>query len=346
MLGQSIALVVGILIVLATVTSAARTVVLPHGQPPRLTRIVFGVMRAIFTPFARLARNRRVRHRIYSLYAPAALLTLPIAWLSLSLTGFTFVFWGLGTEPLVDAFKLAGSSAFTIGFYDVDDVPRLVASFLSAGLTISVLGILLVTYLPTMYSAYTSRETAITALESYAGEPPRPIELLTRVHLIDGWQELRELWTDWRMTFAEIRETHTALPAVAMFQSSHPYRTWVGAVGALLDATAIHEAIHEAGDPDAQLCIRSGFLALREIADQFGFTHDPNPSPDDPISVDRSEFDRVIAALADVGLAMDRTGDAAWEAFAGWRVNYDTVLNQLAHLTGAHDVSLARERSD
>ncbi len=337
------ALIVGILFVLATVISAARTVVLPHGQPPRLTRMVFVFMRTVFTPFARLARTRERRHRIYSLYAPAALLTLPLAWLTLSIVGFTLIFWGLGTEPLLDAFKLAGSSMLTIGFYDVDDVPRLIVTFLAAGLTISVLGILLVTYLPTMYSAYTSRETAITALESYAGEPPRPVELLVRVHRIDGWQELRELWTDWRMNFAEIRETHTALPAVAMFQSSHPYRTWVGAIGALLDATAIHEAIHEVGDPDAQLCIRSGFLALREVADQFGFEHDDDPSPDDPISVDRAEFDAVVAELAEAGLEMTRTGDAAWEAFAGWRVNYDTVLNQLAGLTGAHDVSLTRE---
>lgn len=339
---QTFVLLAGILFILATVVSAARTVVLPHGQPPRLTRVVFGVMRRIFTPAARLARTRETRHRIYSLYAPLALLTLPLAWLALSTGGFTLVFWGLGTEPLIDAFKLAGSSMFTIGFYDVDDLPRLVVGFLAAGLTISVLGILLVTYLPTMYAAYTSRETAITALESYAGEPPRPVELLVRVHAIEGWQELRELWTDWRMTFAEMRETHTALPAVAMFQSSHPYRTWVGAIGALLDATAIHEAIHETGDPDAQLCIRSGFLALREVADQFGYTHDPNPAPDDPISVDRSEFDAVVAELAEAGLEMTRTGDAAWQAFAGWRVNYDTVLNQLAELTGAEDVSLTR----
>lgn len=341
-LQQALALGAGTVVVITTVISAARTVVLPHGRPPRLTSLVFRFMRIPFDWSARLMRSPEARHRVRSVYAPAGLLMLPLVWLSMSLLGFTLIFWGLGTEPLLDAFKLAGSSMLTIGFYDVDDFTRLAVGFLGAGLTISVLGILLVTYLPTMYSAYTSRETAITGLESYAGEPPEALEMLVRLHRIDAWDDLSDIFSEWRMHFAELRETHTALPAVVMFQSSHARRTWIGAVGALLDAAAIHQAISEVGDPEAQLCIRSGFLALREIADQFKFVYDPDPRPDDPISIPRSEFEGVVARLAEIGVPITRTGDAAWEAFAGWRVNYDTVLNQLAGLTGASDVSLLR----
>ena len=48
--------------------------------------------------------------------------------------------------------------------------------------------------------------------------------------------------------------------------------------------------------PTAPLCIRSGYVALREIAGFFGFDYDADPAPDDPISVTRDEFDELCDA--------------------------------------------------
>lgn len=337
-----LAIVAGAALVLTTVLSAARTVVLPHGRPVRLTGAIFRATRRVVDWTSRLARTPEGRHAVFSSYAPLSLLLLPLTWLGSSLVGFTLVFWGLDTRPLREAFKLAGSSLLTLGFFDVDDLPRLVVAFLAAALAISVLGILLVTYLPTMYQAYSTRETAITSLESFAGEPPRAAEMLTRMHGIGAWSSLSEIWTEWREWFAEARETHTALPAVVLFQSSSHERSWVGTVGVLLDAAAVHEAISQEGDADAQLCIRAGYLALREIAGFYRIPFDPDPEPDDPISVTRDEFEAVVSELAAAGIPMTRTGRDAWEAYAGWRVNYDAVLVGLADLTGTEDVSLER----
>lgn len=332
----------GVVVVTSTALSAARTVVLPHGRPVRITRFVFRSSRAVVRAAARFTSDNRRRHAVLSANAPIALLSLPLVWLSLALGGFTLIFWGLDTKPVSAAFKLAGSSMLTLGFFDVDDTPRLVVAFFAAALTISVLGILLVTYLPTIYTAYSSRETTITALESFAGEPPRAPEMLSRMYRIGGWERLDEIWTEWRLWFAEAQETHTALPALALFQSSHPNRSWVGAVGVVLDAAALKVALTDAFDAEAQLCIRSGFLTLREIARSFDFEFDPDPRPDDPISVSREEFDRVVAELEGVGIELQQDLDDAWIAFAGWRVNYDTVLNQMAELVGARDVTLER----
>ena len=59
------------------------------------------------------------------------------------------------------------------------------------------------------------------------------------------------------------------------------------------------------------------------------------PAPDDPISITRQEWDDAMDDLAASGVAIKADRDRAWRDFAGWRVNYDTVLLELAELTDA-----------
>ena len=67
--------------------------------------------------------------------------------------------------------------------------------------------------------------------------------------------------------------------------------------------------------PDGRLCIRSGYLALREIAASFGFDFDSDPSPDDPISISREEFDEVLRAARRERRAGAPGPDRAWRDF-------------------------------
>ena len=93
------------------------------------------------------------------------------------------------------------------------------------------------------------------------------------------------------------------------------------------------------------MCIRSGFLALRRIADFFGLVYDPDPAPDDPISITRGEFDAVWTRLAEAGVPLVDDQDQAWRDFAGWRVNYDAVLLALAEMTMAPYAPWTSDRS-
>jgi len=61
-----------------------------------------------------------------------------------------------------------------------------------------------------------------------------------------------------------------------------------------------------------------------------GIDHPRNPAPGDPISVDRATFDAVVAQLEGAGVPLRPDRDQAWRDFAGWRVNYDQVLLNLA----------------
>ena len=94
----------------------------------------------------------------------------------------------------------------------------------------------------------------------------------------------------------------------------------------MLDAAALHSSTLTEHDPDAMLCIRAGYIALRRIAGFFGIPYDPDPSPDDPISITRDEYDEAYDRLAAAGVELKADRDQAWRDFVGWRVNYDQVL--------------------
>jgi hypothetical protein len=105
------------------------------------------------------------------------------------------------------------------------------------------------------------------------------------------------------------------------------------AAGTVLDGAAlVRSAVDIPVDSQADLCIRAGYLALRYIAAFFRISYNPRPSATDPISVSRAEFEAALDEMAEAGVPLKADREQAWRDFAGWRVNYDTVLIALAEL--------------
>lgn len=324
--------IVGVLIVYVTLTSAIKTFVLPRSANVFLTRLVFRNIRRVFDLRTRGARTYEERDRILALYAPLALVILPVVWLFNVMVGYMAMFWALGVEPLYEAFKLSGSSLLTLGFASVNDFPQTVLAFSEATLGL-ILVALLIAYLPTMYSAFSQREAAVSMLEVRAGSPPSAITMIERFHRLRDLNEMREVWLEWERWFTFVEETHTSLAAINFFRSPQPDRSWITAAGAVLDAAALAASTLDIPrDVQADLCLRAGYLALRAIADFFRIPYNPNPKPDDPISISRQEFDEAYDEMKSLGIPLKADHDQAWRDFAGWRVNYDVPLLMLAEL--------------
>ena len=339
-----VAFAAGLVLVCATLASAVRTVVLPRGVQSRLTTAVFLAMRILFRVRLGRAPTYEQRDRVMAPYAPLSLLTLALVWLVLVAVGYTAMFWALGDESLRDAVTLSGSSLFTLGFLRPDDLPTILLAFTEASLGLVLLA-LVITYLPSIYTAFSRREAAVAHLEVRAGSPPFGPEMIERFARIGWLGGLAGLWDRWEGWFVEIEETHTSFPALVFFRSPQPEHSWVTAAGAVLDAAALASSTLEEHDPDAELTIRTGALCLRRIADYFGLEHDPDPKPDDPITVDRQEYDDAYDRLAAAGIKLKPDRDQAWQDFAGWRVNYDTVLVTLAGLVVAPYAPWSSDRS-
>ncbi len=340
-----LAFIAGLAIVFATFGSAIRTVILPRGVPARLGRFVFIAMRKVFRLRAGRTSSYEKRDRAMALYAPVTLLVLLGVWITLVLIGYTGMYWALRGRSLGEAFRLSGSSILTVGFERPPDLPSTTLAFTEAALGLILLA-LVITYLPTIYGAFSRREAVVTSMEVRAGSPPSGVEMLERYWRLEAYEQLRELWVNWETWFVELEETHTSFPALVFFRSPQPDHSWVTAGGAILDAASMFAStVDYPREPAAEFCIRAGYLAFRRISDFFRIDYEPNPGPTDPISITREEYDAAYNRLAEVGVPLKPDRDQGWRDFAGWRVNYDTVLLSLAALTMAPYAPWSSDRS-
>jgi hypothetical protein len=147
--------------------------------------------------------------------------------------------------------------------------------------------------------------------------------------------------------FSDIEESHTSQPALVFFRSPHPERSWITAAGTVLDSAALRISLIDAPrDGRVDVTIRTGYMALRRIADYFEMPYDANPRPGERISVTRDEFDGLVAELVDAGVPVKSDLDQAWADFAGWRVNYDSVLIGLSALVVAPPAQWVSDRPE
>jgi hypothetical protein len=336
-LARIAALLIGTYIVVYTLMSAVKTFVVPRSINVWLTRVVFRVSRSLFELRLRRAVTYEDRDRIMALFAPLTLLALPGVWIIMNLIGFMFIDWAIEPQPLMDVFRMSGSSLLTLGFATPQNVPQMISTFAEASIGLVVVA-LLISYLPTMYSAFQRRELLVSLLEVRADSPPSAVTMITRVYMNDarGLDALHDLWQQWEVWFADIGESHTSLAALVFFRSPKPSMSWITAAGTVMDAAALVEStLDKPWDVRARLCIRAGFVALRQICDFFRISYDADPQADDPISISQDEYNEVYEQLKAAGLPVVADREQAWRDYAGWRVNYDRQLLALAEITMA-----------
>jgi len=340
------AFLVGLITVILTLFSALSTFVLPRAARSQLNRFVFGLTRRIFEFILKFFKTYERRDAIMAYYAPISLMLLVPTWYVLISLGFAAMYWSLGAGDWLTVFRLSGSSLFTLGFETKTSFILSAFEFTEAMLGLILVG-LLISYLPTMYSAFSRREQVVNLLEVRAGSPPSALEMILRFNRIHGLDKLAEYWKVWEAWFADVEESHTTLPALVFFRSPRADTSWVTSAGAVLDAAALTlSAIDIPFEASAALCLRSGFLAFRRIANYFDVPNPQDPHyPETPISVTPQEFNRVLDQLSEVGVPLKADRDQAWADFAGWRVNYDRTLLVLCPLVMAPPAPWSSDRA-
>lgn len=314
--------------------SIIRTLVLPRAARDPLVRITFIVVRRIFHLIAPLDGTYERLDRVMAMYGPVALLSCMAPWMLLIMLGYSLIFSALGVTPYAEALRESGSSLFTLGFAVPPNTATSFVAFSEAAVGPLMIA-LLISYLPTIYSAFQRREAGVTMLEIRAGTPPNALELLSRYQRIRGTRQLGELWPQWEIWFTDLEESHTTLPVLNFFRSPQPDRSWTLAAGTVLDTAALVASTIDLPefDPHSLLCLRAGFMALRRVADFFEIPYRQNPQRGDPISISKDEYLEVVEKLRAANLPIKPDLEEAWLDFAGWRVNYDDTLLRLCSLT-------------
>lgn len=349
---HALVFVAGVAALGLTVLSAVRTVILPRAVPTRLGQLTAASTRGLFRLLSGRAPSYARRDAVFALYGPVSLLVLLASWLTTVYLGSAASLWALDDGSVRRSLTLSGSSLFTLGFVVPHSGPQTAVAFVEASVGLVLLA-LLITYLPSLYTAFSRREQQVSKLEVRAGSPPTGAEMIWRAYALNSDDGvLTSSFRDWESWFVDIDETHTSFPMLAYFRSPQPDHSWVTAAGAVLDAAALFaSSVEHERETSAPLVIRAGRIALGRIAEFYRLPVPSTISRSDPVTVSRAEWEEALERIAESGAPLRTDRDAAYADFAGWRVNYDVVLISLAALTYApyapwsSDRSLSQHRS-
>ena len=326
----------GMVLVITTLSAAIRSFVLPRNEVVRLNVWVFMGIRTIFDAAAKLANSYERRDRIMAHYAPVALVALPVFWEALVSVGYTSIYWAVGEGSLWKCYNLSSSYLLTLGTTKTNHGVEAALGYSEATLGLLLLTLLL-SYLPTIYQAFSRREATVALLELRAGTPPTAAALLGWLNHDGSVQNDEQQWADWERWFIEIEESHTSLPILSFFRSPQPGRSWVTASGLILDTAALLFAAVDGPQPrQAQITFKAGCLALNRVYRFFDDKAGTQPEdllPDnekpDP---GRLEFDHACQLLADKGLKICEDRAAAWQQYRELRSRYAIPLQFLGRL--------------
>jgi hypothetical protein len=334
-----LATVAGAALVLGTLSSLSRTLVVPRGLRSRLTQLVERATHRLFAGIADRLDRYESKDRLLAAEGPAVLLGLLGVWLLLLLTGFSLLLWG--TVPaltLPGAAREAGSSLLTLGFATTATPAATVIDFFAAATGLVVVA-LQIAYLPTLYSAFNRREVLVTMLDTRAGAPAWGPEILARHHAVGLVDTLPAFYASWEAWAADVAESHTNYPVLTTFRSPKALHSWVIGLLSVLDSAALFLALSPDRAPtEARLCLRQGFTAMRDIADTLGIAYDPDPRFEQGISLTYEEFAEGLTRLGrgtNGAFPVERSPEEAWREFVGWRVNYESIAYALAERTDA-----------
>jgi hypothetical protein len=338
--------VAGAALLLVTLGSILRNVVVPRGLGSLLSRALWKSLHRVLIGLALPVDRYERRDRVLAWLAPLILVGELALWLAGVFTAYGLLVHAFSTLTWGTSFREAGSSMFTLGFASNARSNLNALDFLAAA-TGPLIIALQIAYLPTLYGAYNRRETEVTLLQARASEPAWGPELIARQALIGTVDQLRELYVNWERLAADVGESHANYPVLLSFRSPRPYRSWIVGLLAVMDAAALQLALSPTSAPaaEARLMLRSAFTGLRDIARVIHLPFDPDPLPDTPIRLSYEEFAEAVKHIEEAGFMTERSADEAWPHFRGWRVNYEEIAYALAKKLDAVPAPWSGDRS-
>jgi hypothetical protein len=263
-------------------------------------------------------------------FAPTFLMVLLAYWVLSEIVGYGLLFWALrtGLHPdvrLGGAIYFAGASLLTIGYGDI--VPlhwyTRALSLFAAGGGLATFAIV-TTFLFQTFGAFQRREAFVVTISERTGAPPSGLEFVMRHVKLDLMGDVGTILRESQRWIAEVMETHLAYPVLTYFRSSHDDESWVGTLGALLDAsTLLITTLDMDHRGQAEITLRLGTHLVRDFTGYFRLPEG------DVAAVEYDEFVTAYRTLRELGARL-RPLEDAWPEFSKRRAAYAVPLDAMA----------------
>jgi Ion channel len=195
---------------------------------------------------AQLFRKNSRREAFISFYGPLSLLMLFVFWFIFLIFAFASLNWAAETElaahepSLATFLYMSGVTFFTLGYGDVvplDAWGRFLA-VLEAGIGFGFMAVT-ISYLPTLYQAFSERERVIGLLDARASSPPTSTELLKRLAEAGRTPYIEHFLREWESWSADLLDNHLSFPVLSFYRSQHENQSWVAALTVILDTCSL-----------------------------------------------------------------------------------------------------------
>jgi hypothetical protein len=332
-----IATIAGAVVILAVLLDAFETVVLPR-RVQRHFRITAWFYRSTWRPWRAITTHIQSpsrRENFLGYFGPLSLIFLLMLWATGLIFGFALLQYGAGehvqltNEPITFGRLVyhSGETFFTLGYGDIVPVSPIARALavIEAGMGFGFLGTV-IGYLPTIYSSFSRRELQISLLDAHAGSPPTAAELLGRLGNSPQQRLLDQVFRDWERSAGEVLESHISYPPLSFFRSQHINQSWLGALTALLDATAlVIVGIDELRMDQARITFAMARHAVVDLAQVVHAQYD-RTFPD---RLPPEELLRLRQSLAERGLKLKEGADFE-DKLSALRAMYEPYAQALA----------------
>ena len=332
-----LSVVLGGVIILIVLGDAFETIVLPRRVTRQisLARIYYQYSWLSWARIIRSLFSGKRQENYLSFYGPLSLIVLLMLWATGLIIGFALVHWASGsmiktpegTVSLNTYLYLSGTTFFTLGMGDVvpnTTLGRGLCAF-EAGMGFGFLA-LVIGYLPVLNQSFSRREVNISLLDARAGSPPTAGEMLRRHSHDRGMEDLQQLFHEWERWSADLLESHLSYPVLAYFRSHHDNLSWLGALTAILDASAfVIVTLEGPCEHQAQLTFAITRHAIVDLAQIFNCRPrepEQNRLPPDKLAALRSN-------LAASGMRL-REGSAVEQKLSELRRMYEPYAYSLS----------------
>lgn len=323
-----------VFLIVLVLWEAFETIIFPRRvtRRVRLTRIFYWVTWRTWKRIVYLISAKRLRENLLSIYGPLSLILLLSFWAFTLILGFALLHWGSAAisedrKSFTTNLYYSGTTFFTLGLGDVRPLSSFarLLTVAEAGTGLGFLAIV-IGYLPGLNNSFSRREVNISLLDARAGSPPTAAEILHRHNDEHGMESIRQLLHEWERWSAELLESHLSYPVLAYFRSQHDNQSWLAALTAILDTSAlVMVGLEGACVRQAQLTFAMARHAVVDLSLIFGVT----PRWPEPDRLPPAQLTNLRSRLIAAGLR-PRAGDEPDRKLMELRGMYEPLIFALS----------------